>query len=53
MNVRCAFYLVFVTRRLQLILSMPLIKLIFYENDVKLLHLIEGLYRSICDMFEV
>ena len=30
-----------------------LIKLILYENDVKLLNLSEVLYRSICDMFEV
>ena len=30
-----------------------LIKLILYDNDVKLLNLREVLYRSICDMFEV
>ena len=29
------------------------IKLILYENDVKLSNLREVLYRSICDMFEV
>ena len=29
-----------------------LIKLILYENDAKLLKFREGLYRSICDMFE-
>ena len=30
-----------------------LIKVILYENDVKLLNLRDVLYRSICDMFEV